>query len=149
MVAIAAGLCVGHWRTWQQVRTQPLTALERDYRRRQVRRRLQTSSMLGLLALAMFVGQFLPAGRSPLVFTVFWLGVVGLVLWIVLLAAADAIATHRYAQKELERRLFDEVRRALADSRRRPSDEHPGNPPHDSDLGDVGPRNSDLGPREE
>ena len=78
-----------------------LDAEELDYRRRQYRRRMQTSVILGGLAIAMFVGTLLTFRLPPrsLFVPIFW-GVFLLVLgWVVVLAAADMVATRRHFRR--------------------------------------------------
>ena len=91
LVACAAALMAWHVRAWAAVRRQTCDRREFDYRRRQFRRRMQTSAMMailaGLLGAAPFVGQF------PRLAVAYTGAVLLLVLWICLLAAADAVAT--------------------------------------------------------
>jgi len=71
-----------------------MDAGETDYRRRQYFRRMQTSTMLGTLAVAVFVGQWLT--QPPWLGLVFWGGVLLLLVWVGLLALADMLATKHY-----------------------------------------------------
>ena len=83
-----------------------LDAREQNFRRRQYRRRLQTSAMLGVLGGAILVGQLLiawPASESVLV--LYWTGVFLLVLWLALLALADMAATRLYYGRERDKYL--------------------------------------------
>ena len=99
LLLCAAGLMASHVRSWRNVlrQRQGLDSREFDYRRRQFRRRMQTSAMLGLLAVAMLVGQLLKWLRlPPLAIFVFWAGVLLLVAWLALLAVADIVATKHY-----------------------------------------------------
>jgi heme exporter protein D len=96
----AAALLVSHVRAWKAFQAEPLEPEDREYRRRQFRRRMQCSSMLGLLAIAIVVGRLImliPA--PPLPVFVYWSAVVLVVLWIGLLAVVDMIATkHHFAR---------------------------------------------------
>ena len=56
LLLAAVGLMVSHVRSWRAFQRTNLAAEEFDYRRRQFRRRMQTSAMLGILAVAMFAG---------------------------------------------------------------------------------------------
>ena len=94
-------------------------AARRDFRRRQYRRRMQTSAMLGILGAAIFVGQLLlDWAVSSGLLLVYWCGVLALVVWIALLALADMTATHFHYAREKnntvieQARLKDELRRA-------------------------------------
>jgi predicted lipid-binding transport protein (Tim44 family) len=97
LLLCAAGLMVSHVRTWRRVQSQQPEAAERDYHRRQFRRRMQTSAMLGVLAVGILLGRLLMSfGAPPLVIFLYWTGVILLVLWLALLAVADMLATKHY-----------------------------------------------------
>ena len=87
-----------HVRTWRRFRELELEPEEFDYRRRQFRRRMQTSAMLGLLAIAIFVGELLIAWIDSVWFGMsFCVGMLIVVIWVGLLAAVDIFATkHHY-----------------------------------------------------
>jgi hypothetical protein len=94
LLTCAAGLMVSHVRTWRAAQTLAPECRELDYRRSQFRRRMQTSAMLGLLAIAIFVGQILQGWIGSATFAVlYWGGVLVLLAWIGLLALADVLAT--------------------------------------------------------
>jgi UDP-N-acetylmuramyl pentapeptide phosphotransferase/UDP-N-acetylglucosamine-1-phosphate transferase len=106
LLACAAGLMVWHIRAWRSVQTADVEASERDYRRRQFRRRMQTSAMLGLLAVAIFVGQVLTLWlESHWCTLIFWGGVLLMLMWVGLLAGADVVAT-RYHYGRLRHEYF-------------------------------------------
>ena len=93
----AVGLMVSHVRTWRAFQHAELDAEEFDYRRRQFRRRMQTSAMLGLLAVAMLVGYVLTLWiRSGWFALTFWIAVMALACWVALLAAVDIWATKHH-----------------------------------------------------
>ncbi len=94
-LAVACVLLWMHAKTWRvgQLATDPQ---EREYRRRQYRRRMQTSGLLAVAAVALAVGQWIPKTAPKAVHVVFWAGVVLLVMWIILLAIADMVAIYRY-----------------------------------------------------
>jgi hypothetical protein len=66
---------------------QPLKGFEVEFYRRRNRRRVQISGMLGLVAVGMGIGAWV---TQPLVVGFLWLGILLLLLWIMLLAFADA-----------------------------------------------------------
>ena len=108
LLACAAGLMISHHRTWRRVQRRQPEAEELDYRRRQFRRRTQTSAMLGLLAVAIFVVQLIPG--PPLLVLISW-GVVLLVLgWIGLLAVVDIWATKHYFGRLRQTFLVEEAK---------------------------------------
>jgi hypothetical protein len=93
LVAISAALMVWNARSWQAARALPEDSPERAFAWRQFRRRMQTSGMIAVLGLAMFVGQFV---TSPLWIGPYWLGVLCLLGWVLLLALLDIGAIHKY-----------------------------------------------------
>ncbi len=108
-----------HVRAWKRLQGAGIDPREQDFRRRQYRRRMQTSAMLGVLGVAIFIGQLLiawPASRLFLV--IYWSGVLALVLWMALLALADMAATGFYYSREKNNavvehaKLQGELRRA-------------------------------------
>jgi hypothetical protein len=97
LLLCAAGLMTLHVRTWRRARRQELQSDDLDYGRRQYRRRMQTSAMLGLLAVAIFVGQLVTARIESKLFVFgYWGGVLLLVVWVALLAVVDLLATKHH-----------------------------------------------------
>ena len=93
----AAGLIVWHVRTWREARSLELPPKARDYHRRQFRRRIQCSAMLAVLAVMLFVGQWVKLPLlPPLLVVCYWGIALLLVVWLALLAVADIIATKYY-----------------------------------------------------
>jgi len=116
----AGGLMHSHLRTWRTVqqRATELDPKEVDYRRRQFRRRMQTSAMLAVVGVGILVGWLLIVFRAPpLVTVVFWSGVMLLVVWLVVLATADMIST-RYYYSRLKQDYLVEQARLQAELRR-------------------------------
>jgi ABC-type xylose transport system permease subunit len=91
LLLCAAGLMALHVRAWRRCQRQQLAARELDYRRRQFRRRMQTSALLGVLAAAIFLGSLITG--PPLVMLAFWGAALLVAIWVLLLAAADVVAT--------------------------------------------------------
>jgi hypothetical protein len=111
--ATSAGLMVGHVRTWQRFEASGEAADpgERSYRRRQFRRRFQTSTLLGLLALAIVLGHWAssPPWR-PWAFAAYWGMVLTVVAWVALLALADLVSTRLYFGRLRQRYQLEEMR---------------------------------------
>ncbi|MEN6406862.1 MAG: hypothetical protein ABFC77_10350 [Thermoguttaceae bacterium] len=107
LLLVAVVLIVSHVRSWRAFQREPLDAEERDYRWRQFRRRMQTSAMLALLAVAVLVGYLIPPGFVALAF---WLGVLLLVCWLALLAAVDIWATKHYFGRLTHETLVNKLR---------------------------------------
>ena len=101
LVATSVALIVRHVRVWKGLKSEALDERELNFRRRQFRRRVQTSAMIGLLGVAIVVGQLLmDIVKSPRFHVYYWIGVLALLLWIVLLAVADMVATSAYYSRE-------------------------------------------------
>jgi len=86
----ALGMMVMHVRGWRSVQAQGPEEDELGFRRRQFRRRMQSSAMLGLLAVAIFAGQLI---KSPALAIAFWGATLLLLVWVGLLAVGDILAT--------------------------------------------------------
>jgi hypothetical protein len=93
--AVACVLLWTHSRSWQTHQNTP-DPEERDYRRRQYRRRMQTSGLLAGAAVALLVGQWIPDAVPRTFRILFWGGVVLVVFWVILLALADMVAIYHY-----------------------------------------------------
>ncbi|MBN1395558.1 MAG: hypothetical protein JW959_11085 [Pirellulales bacterium] len=98
LLLTAAAMMLSHVRVWKSLREAKLDADELDYRRRQFRRRMQTSAMLGVLAAALAVGDPITIcwTRSGMFAACYWLTVMLLACWIGLLALVDIWATKHY-----------------------------------------------------
>jgi hypothetical protein len=121
LLLASVGLLFSHVNSWQAAQRQSLDADEYDYRRRQFRRRMQTSAMLGLLAIAMPVGYVLTVWlRLDLFVFLFWTAMMALACWIALLALTDIWATKhhfgrlRHACLVEQAKLQAEIRRIQA-----------------------------------
>ncbi len=113
LIGLAAGLAWFQWRGWASGPSQlPDDDDVRWQAVRQLRRRMQVSGFLALIGVLIPLGDLLPIFRqSPRLFVIYWLSVLGLVIWMVLLALGDLasnVAYHRLAQHQLnlERRTL-------------------------------------------
>jgi hypothetical protein len=97
LLLAAVGLIVSHIRSWREYVRQEANAEDFDYRRRQYRRRMQTSAMLGILGIAMSAGYGLTLWLDSGWFAVvYWTAVMALAFWVVLLALVDIWATKHH-----------------------------------------------------
>ncbi len=104
VLAVAAVLLGLEVRSWRAARRAPLTPEEHDYRRRRFRRRIQADGMLAIVAVLMLAGSLVEPVHYPSTYVGIWASVFLLVLWLVLLALADAaVSLHRghQAQQDL------------------------------------------------
>ncbi len=95
LFAVAAFLFVTNRRTWKQRMVDDLDERSLDFFHRQYRRRRQVNVLLGVVAIAILLGVWV---QPPFLSILFWLGVVGLVVWIGLLATLDFISTYSFFQ---------------------------------------------------
>lgn len=97
LLLAAGGLLASHVWAWRTSQHEELDPQERDYRRRQFRRRMHTSAMLGLLAVVTLGGYLLTLWfRSAWLAVLFSGSVMVLACWVVLLALLDMYATKRH-----------------------------------------------------
>lgn len=102
-----------HIRAWQRFlhNDNEPESREFDYRRRQFRRRMQSSAMLALLALALLSGYWITLERvGPIFFSIYWGTVLLIVLWVGLLAIADMIATKQYFSSLRQHYVVEEAK---------------------------------------
>ena len=135
LLGLAAGSAGMQWRRWASGRA--LLPGDDEFRQhawRMLRRRMQISVMLALVGMMIPLGDLLPVFRkSPRLFVIFWLLVLGLVVWMIVLALGDLasnLAWHRHARSELlaeKQSLEAEIRRYRALGGHRQN----GTAPHD------------------
>ncbi|MEX0641469.1 MAG: hypothetical protein WD468_02145 [Pirellulales bacterium] len=93
LVALSMLLIALHRRTARRAAETFQDPEEREFAASQYRRRMQTSAMIGLVGVLVFVGHWLDHSIGELIV---WLAVVLLVVWIMLLALADIVATRAH-----------------------------------------------------
>lgn len=127
IVLAAGGLIWWNVESWRRDR-QSGDAAEVSFARRQFRRRVQASGLLGLVGAALCVGQLIPAAEYPMLMACFWLGVVLLVFWAVLLALGDmAVNRQRLKSFQHHRRIEEaKLNAELQRLRNRPAAERNG-----------------------
>ena len=137
-LVLAAGLLIrAHQRAWQTLQQQrrQLEPNEYDFRRRQLRRRSQSSAMLGLVGIGMLIGRLLIVWRAPpLVVVVFWVGVMALVVWLALLAVADIVSTRLHFSRLRQDYIVQQARLQAQLRRMEPTGDkgQPDDPPSDN-----------------
>ena len=95
LLAFAGVLIWTHLRTWRAAAAGDLCERDRLFAWRQFRRRMQSSTMIAIVAMAILAAP-LVADTSALVSMLYLIGMLLLVMWIVLLAFVDSIATRRH-----------------------------------------------------
>ena len=96
LVVISAALLWWHTNNWRVAKSRIEKDSDRLHAWRQFRRRVQASSMLGVVGVAVVLGQYIPISPMALIY---WFIVVLVVLWIILLALADLVSTHLYLEE--------------------------------------------------
>ncbi len=126
LTATTVWLLTLHVRTWRAARQGQLDAEELDYQRRQYRRRMLTSGLLGLLAIALSAGHYLAYWIHSNWFEIaFWGTTLLAVCWFGLLALADLRATQQHLARQHERYLAEQIR-LMAEARRIAAGEEQG-----------------------
>jgi hypothetical protein len=111
LLATSVGMMVWHVRAWRAFQQQKLDDEAFSYRRRQFRRRMQTSAMLGLLAVALSAGHFLVFWMHSNWFELaYWSVTLLVACWLGLLAMADMWATKQHFTRQDDRYLVEQVR---------------------------------------
>lgn len=128
LLVLAAGLIWSHLRTWRRAQAQELEPEEHDYRRRQFRRRMQASAMIGIVGGCLVIGALIPEDKWPTAFVIFWFGVILLVLWIMLLAVGDIVSTRMFVA-HMDRERIVEQAKLEAELRRAKATRSNGHPP--------------------
>ncbi len=121
LILLSIVLVWWHFRQWNRFRQELTEPRDREYYRLRLRRRVQTSGMVGVLGLLILGGLLLPPRQFPTLFVLLWIGVLLLLLWIVLLALADGMAAHQYHAR-LQNDIL--VRRAVLEAQVRQAREH-------------------------
>lgn len=93
LVLLGLALLGRHARVWRLVRERETDERELAFARRQFRRRRRTSAIIVVLGLAVAGGELI---RSPVVGLVYWLSILLLLVWILALAALDALASQQH-----------------------------------------------------
>lgn len=103
-LVLAAGtlLMTRHRAALQESRRQKQTTREEEFAWRRFRRRMQASAMMAVIGIGLMLGQ-LP--MSPLVALFYWGGVLLIVLWMMLLALADALNSYWYFRRVRQHQL--------------------------------------------
>ncbi|MBC8354662.1 MAG: hypothetical protein H8E66_21910 [Planctomycetes bacterium] len=86
-------LLLVHMRAWGRSQNEQLDEGALDFRRRQFRRRMQASAMIGVVGITVVVGL---AVTDPLMTAILWFIVLSLVVWMLLLAFADMVSSFFY-----------------------------------------------------
>lgn len=105
LVAGSVALIRSHLRTWRQRQSDPeIDPGDLLHYSGQFRRRMQASSLLGVIGLMIGAGDMLiPWPRFPRFFALYWGAILLLTGYLILLAMADALATAAHTRAALAR----------------------------------------------
>jgi hypothetical protein len=121
LLAFSGVLIRIHLRTWRAAAAGDLSQRDREFAWRQFRRRMQSSAMIGIAAVTIIAAPYVTSAASPLVSLFYLIGLFVLVLWVVLLAMVDVIATHRHYVM-LQRGELNQIASKNAEARRQQQD---------------------------
>lgn len=110
VLAVGGVLLATHISSWQRAQRAQLDPTELNFRWRQFRRRVQATSLIVLLGILLGTGQLIDGATRPRLFVGFWLSVLLLTLWVLLLAAGDALATYGFASRMRQRQQAEKLR---------------------------------------
>jgi len=127
LIAVSALMVNWHWSAWQNVGREERDTTHKKFLYAQYRRRVQLSGLIGLIGVAMFIGQFLD--RWPLVNAFHWSGVMLLALWVILLAMADLLVSRHYFGRMRRDQLLSALRYFAESERGTSPDGTPGDEP--------------------
>lgn len=101
LLASVVLICV-HRRSWRAVGESTGDSATHQFAHRQFRRRMQASSLIGVVAVAIAASSWIPGTIAT---ALYWTGVLLVVVWIGLLALADLLGSHvHYRQVDAEHR---------------------------------------------
>jgi hypothetical protein len=117
LLLVSGVLMFMHWRSWKTLQREERSPVELDYRRRQFRRRMMASGMIGVVGIVLFIGMALFMGPESLipwindlmVIIIYWFAVVLITLWMILLAFVDVWATRQYLTRICEDDLLQQT----------------------------------------
>jgi hypothetical protein len=111
LLSAALGLIYWHLSSWKSRQSSDLTPEDHDFYRRQYRRRMQSSGMLGILAVGLFLGEYFTRWiDSPLFFIVYWGIMLLIVVWMAMLAVGDMWTTKYYFGKMRDKCLIEQAK---------------------------------------
>jgi hypothetical protein len=104
LLLVSAFLVAAHLRAWRTADHGGLGAAEREFHARRFRRRLQASVLLGVVGL-LILGDLAMERffKEELARLLYWCGIVVLLLWLLLLAGGDWLASRAYYRGEWNR----------------------------------------------
>ena len=121
LAAVALGAFLWQSEAWKRQQREAQAGFETAFYRQRHRRRVQISVLLAAVALAMAIGVWIP---NPLVWSIFWFGILAVLTWIIILAMLDALSSHAFFDRIRSRQMAEQAalqRELLEQARRRGS----------------------------
>jgi hypothetical protein len=106
LLVLSAILVWHHKHVWDQARVSSPSARDKDFARRQYRRRTQTSAMIGFVGAAISIQPWI---SNAVVATYYVTGLILAVLWILLLGIADMVSSFAHFQRARRRQLAEQA----------------------------------------
>ena len=104
LVALGGFMIRGHLRSWAERQSQGISdPADLLHYHGQYRRRLQTSALITLIGILIFVGDVISEQIGPQLFGWYWVVVLALVAYLVLLAILDGLSTASHTRAALAR----------------------------------------------
>jgi hypothetical protein len=96
LLVLSGSLLISHAFAWRNTRASEQDEKALDFYRRQFRRRMQASTMLGIVGLGVVGGLWIDAQDDTILSIGYWNAVLFIVVWIAALATADWVASKFY-----------------------------------------------------
>ena len=90
LMVVSGVLLATHNRSWRQAQSEDHDDKATDFHWRRYRRRMQASAMIGIVGLTVGIGAWI---EDTLLSAIYWSVVFLIVVWIVILAAADLVSS--------------------------------------------------------
>ena len=126
LVAIGWFMIRGHLRGWAERQAEGITdPADLLHYHNQFRRRIQTSALIGIIGVLVFVGDLISQQIGPKLFGWYWMIVLMLVAYLIVLAILDGLATASHTRAALARLRAQrrQLERNAAELKERPLDE--------------------------
>ncbi len=104
LVTIGGFMIRSHLRTWAARQAEGMTdPADLLHYHNQYRRRIQTSALMAVIGILIFVGDVIGAQIGPKFFGIYWVGVLSLVAYLIVLAILDGLASASHTKAALAR----------------------------------------------
>ena len=105
--SISVALIAWHVQEWRRTKKTAADDRERQFAWRRFRRRLQASSIIGLVGAMIFATSIV---ANPVTALAYWMAILLLVIWMMALAVGDAISSRNFLRAEHRRQVSEQIR---------------------------------------